>query len=127
MGAAKTITNPTLPRVVQSTPRVATCRYPTRQRTEKSDLTTLPPATTILLVPLVSQDTVYSASQVLPLTRQPVMLNPSELMQAFDITEVPWHYAGNVVDPVTGESQNYQQLIKIRKRKNDGRSECAMN
>ena len=40
------------------------------------------------------------------------MLNPSELMQAFDITEVPWHYAGNVVDPVTGESQNYQQLIK---------------
>ena len=40
------------------------------------------------------------------------MLNLSELMQAFDITEVHWNYAGNVVDPVTGESQNYQQLIK---------------
>ena len=33
-------------------------------------------------------------------------------MQAFDITEVPWHYAGKVFDPFTGESQNYQQLIK---------------
>jgi hypothetical protein len=112
VGAAETSTNPTLPRVVQSTPRVATHRYPTRQRTELSDLPTPPPAPTIPLVPLVSQDTVYSASHVLPSARQPVMLNPSELMQAFDITKVPWHYAGNVVDPVTGESQNYQQLIK---------------
>ena len=47
-----------------------------------------------------------------PSAQQPVVLNPSKLMQAFDITKVPWHYADNVVDLVTGESQNYQQLIK---------------
>ena len=89
VGAAETSTNPTLPRVVQSTPRVATHHYPTRQRTDISDLPTPPPLPTIPLVPLVSQETLYSASQVPPLAQQPVMLNPSELMQAFDITEVP--------------------------------------
>ena len=43
------------------------------------------------------------------------MSNPSDLMQAFNIAKVPWYYAHNVVDPVTDESQKYQQLIKSSK------------